>query len=194
MLSSASHKIKLFAKNFSKNFNLDDSGIILSVFSSGTNLNLNHISVTPNMVKEIITDLDSPKTSGPYCITLGALRNCESRFSHILAVLFNMYLKEPCFADCWKVSLVVLVFKNVGEKSTAKNYHPVILLSVVSKVFEKLVINRFVDHLEKCGHFSDFQFGLRSFRSTEDLLTVVSDRIARGFQRPGATRAVAVDI
>ena len=46
-----------------------------------------------------------------------------------------------------------LVFKNVGEKSTAKNYHPVSLLSVVSKVFEKLVNNRIVDHLEKCGLF-----------------------------------------
>ena len=50
---------------------------------------------------------------------------------------------------------MVPVFKNVGERSTAKNYHPVSLLSVVSKVFEKLV-NRIVDHLEKCGLFSDF--------------------------------------
>ena len=48
---------------------------------------------------------------------------------------------------------VVPVFKNVGERSTAKNYRPVSLLSVVSKVFEKLVNNRIVDHLEKCGLF-----------------------------------------
>ena len=45
------------------------------------------------------------------------------------------------------------VFKNVGERSTAKNYHPVSLLSVVSKVFKKLVKNRIVDHLEKCSLF-----------------------------------------
>ena len=38
--------------------------------------------------------------------------------------------------------------KNIREKSTAKNYHPVRLLSVVSKLFEKLVNNRIVDHLE----------------------------------------------
>ena len=43
---------------------------------------------------------------------------------------------------------MVPVFKNVGEKSTAKNNHPVSLLSVVSKVFEKLVNNRIVDHLD----------------------------------------------
>ena len=42
---------------------------------------------------------------------------------------------------------MVPVFKNVGERSTAKSYRPVSLLSVVSNIFEKLVINRIVDHL-----------------------------------------------
>ena len=89
---------------------------------------------------------------------------------------------------------MVPVFKNVGERSTAKNYHPVSLLSVASKVFEKLVNNRIVDHLEKCGLFSDFQHGFRSSRSTADLLPVVSHRIARAFNRSGATPAVALAI
>ena len=57
---------------------------------------------------------------------------------------------------------MVPLFKNVGERSTAKNYCPFSLLSVVSKVFEKLVNNRIVYHLEECGLFSDFQYGLRS--------------------------------
>ena len=83
------------------------------------------------------------------------------------------------------------VFKNVGDRSTAKNYRPVSLLSVVSKFFEKLVNSRIVDHLENCRLFSDLQYG---FRSSADLLTVVSDRIARTFNRSGATRAVALDI
>ena len=48
---------------------------------------------------------------------------------------------------------MVLAFKNVGEWSTAKNYCPVSLLSVVSQVFEKIVNNRIVDHLEKYGLF-----------------------------------------
>ena len=82
---------------------------------------------------------------------------------------------------------MVPVFKNVGEKSTVKNCHSVRLLSVISKVFEKLVNNRIIDHLEKCGLFSDFHYGFRSSRSTADLLTVASDRIARAFNWSGAT-------
>ena len=61
------------------------------------------------------------------------------------------------------------------EKSTAKNYPTVSLLSTVSKVFEKLVNNRIVDHLDKCGLFSYLQYGFRSSGSTADLLTVASD-------------------
>ena len=181
VLSSASDKAKLFAKNFSKNSNL-------------SYLKLHNISITPKMVKKVIMNLDSSKASGPDCIPVVVLKNCEPELSYILAKLFNKCLKESCFPDCWKVSSVVPVFKNVGERSTAKNYRPVSLLSVVSKVFEKLVNNRIVDHLEKCVLFSDFQYGFRSSRSTADLLTVVSDRIARAFNRSGATRAVALDI
>ena len=89
---------------------------------------------------------------------------------------------------------MVPVCKNVGVKSTAKNYRPVNHLSAVSKVCEKLVNNRIVDHLGKRGLFSYFQHGFRFSRSTADLLAVVSVRIARAFNRSGATRAVALDI
>ena len=194
VLSSASDEAKLFAKNLSKNSSLDDSGIFLPVLPSRTNLKLHNISTTPKMVKKVITNLDSSKTSGPDCIPVVVLKNCQPSFSYILAKLFDNCLKESCFPDCWKISSVVPVFNNVGDRSTAKNYHSVSLFSVVSNVFEKLVNNRIVDHLEKCGLFSDFQYGFRSSRSTADLLTFVSDRIARVFNRSGDTQAVALDI
>ena len=65
VLPSASDKAKLFAKNFSKNSNLDGSVISLPVFCSRTNLKLYNISITPKMVKKVITNLDSSKASGP---------------------------------------------------------------------------------------------------------------------------------
>ena len=146
------------------------------------------------MVKIVIANLDLSKASGPDCIPVVVLKNCKFELSYILAELFNKCLEESCSPDCWKVSLVVPVFKHVGERSTAKNYHPVSLLSMVSKVFEKLVNNRIIDDLEKFGCFSDFQYGFRFSRSTADLLTVVSDRTATAFNRFGATRAVALVI
>ena len=149
MLSSASDNAKLFAEKFSKNSNLDGSGMSLLVFPSRTHLKLHNISVTAKMIKKVIMNLDLPKASGPDCIPVVVLKNCEPELSYILAELFNKCLKESCFPDCWKVSSVVPVFKNVGERSIAKNYHRVSVFSVVSKVFKKLVNDRIVDHLEK---------------------------------------------
>ena len=146
------------------------------------------------MIKKVIMNLDSPKVSGPDYIPVVALKNCEPELSYILDEVFNMSLKESCFPDCWKVSSVIPIFKNVIESSAAKNYHLDSFLSVVSKAFEKLANNRIVDYLEKCGLYFDFQYGFRSSWSTEDLLTVVSNIIARAFNSSGATRAVAFDI
>ena len=119
VLSSASDKAKLFAENFSLNSNLDYSGISLPVFPSRTNLKLHNISVTPKMVGKVVMNLDLSKASGPDGIPVVVLKNCKPELSYILAELLNKCLKESCFPDCWKVSSVVPVFKNVGERSTA---------------------------------------------------------------------------
>ena len=110
VLYSASDKAKLFAKNFSKNSNLDDSGISLPLFPPRTNLKVQDISITPKMVKKVITNLDSSKASGPDCIPVVVLKNCEPELSCILTKHFNECLKESPFPDCWKVSSVVPVF------------------------------------------------------------------------------------
>ena len=75
-----------------------------------------------------------------------------------------MCLKESCFPDCWKVSSVIPVFNNFGERSR----------------------NAFF--------FFDFQYGFRSSRSTTDLLIIGSDRTAKALNRFGATRDVTLDI
>ena len=65
-------------------------------------------------------NLDSSKASGADCIPVVVLKNREPELLYILAELFNLCLKESCLPDCLKVSLVVPVFKNVGERSTGK--------------------------------------------------------------------------
>ena len=89
VLSSASDKVKLFDKNFSKNSNLDDSGISLPVFPSRTNLKLHNIPITPK--------IDSSKASGPDCIPVVVLKKCEPELSYILAKLFKTVCKSLVF-------------------------------------------------------------------------------------------------
>ena len=81
MLSYASDKAKLFTKNISKNSNLDEAGMSLPIFPSITNLKLHRISLTPMLVRKVITNLDLSKASGPDCIPGVVLKNCEPELS-----------------------------------------------------------------------------------------------------------------
>ena len=109
MLSSASDKERLFAENFSKNSNLNDSGISLPVFLSRTNLKLYNISVNPKMVKRVTMSLDLPQMSSPDCILVVVLKDCEPELSYIQAelsgeVLFSRllegFISGPYIKEC----------------------------------------------------------------------------------------------
>ena len=64
---------------------------------------------------------------------------------------------------------MVPVVTNIVKRSAAKTYYPVSFLSIVSKVFQKLVNNRLAGHLTICGLISDFQYGSSSCHSTTDI-------------------------
>ena len=59
-----------------------------------TNLKLRNVSVSPKMFKKAIMNLDSSKATGPDCILVVVLKNCEPELSYILAELFNKSLNE----------------------------------------------------------------------------------------------------
>ena len=84
-------------------------------------MKLYNIPISSKMVKMVITSLDQSKLSGPDCIQVVVLKNCDPELSYILVEVLNKCLKESCFPDCWKVSSVVSVFKNVGKRSNAKD-------------------------------------------------------------------------
>ena len=99
--------------------NISSSLIHLHAFSSRTTLRLYDTPAIPKLVKEAITDLDLSTTAGLDCISEVVLKNCEPERSYIQkAELFPVY-----------------AFKNGEERPTAKNYRPVSVLFVASKIF-----------------------------------------------------------
>ena len=91
VLSFASDKTKLSTKNFSKNSNLEGSGISLHVFASRTNLKLCKI------FKKVIVKFHSSKVSHPDCIPVLILENCGPELSYTLAEFTIKCLKKSFF-------------------------------------------------------------------------------------------------
>ena len=95
------------------------------------------------MSQKVITNPDSSEASGPDCIPVVVLKNCEPGLSYIQAELFNVCLKESCFPHRWFLYLRMLG-KGIQLKTTAL----LVFFLWFSKVYEKLVNNRIVDHLD----------------------------------------------
>ena len=74
---------------------------------------MHNIPVTTKLVKKVLTNLDLSKASAPEYIPVAVLKKCEPK-PYILALFFNMCLKESYFPHCWKVSFVVPILKTVG--------------------------------------------------------------------------------
>ena len=102
--------------------------------------------------------------------------HCPPELSPALTKQYNKYLDESCFPSCWKSSSVVPVFKKEEERSDPGKYRPINLLPVISKIFDSFINNSLTKHLDITGLFSDLQYGFRAFRSTADILDVLSIR------------------
>ena len=194
VLTSAASKAELLAKQFSCNSTLDDTGHVLPEIQPKTDVNLSSLHITPEMVADVIKFLDSSKATGPDEIPVIVLQKCSPELSPILCRLFRKCIEESCCPSCWKQASVVPVFKNSGERSDPRNYRPISLLSIISKVFESLINSALTRHLESLHLFSDHQYGFRSGRSSADALTVLSERVYRSLNACGETRAIALDI
>ena len=97
----------------------DDDDFALEL-NMNAHIKLHNISVTPKMVKKILMDLDLSDVSGPSCIPVVVLKNCEPKLSYVLAELFSKCLKESCFGrfHWWSLYLKMLG-KGLQVKTTA---------------------------------------------------------------------------
>ena len=194
VLTSSRDKAELFAKMFSTNSTLDDSDHELPDFPPRTDSILGSIDISPKKVASIIASLDPSKATGPDSIPVIVFQKCSPELSPILSKLYKKCVLESCFPSCWKLASVIPAYKNSGERSDPRNYRPISLLPVISKVFECLISSPLVQHLDSNNLFSDSQYGFRAGRSTADILTVISENVYRALNECGEGRAIALDI
>ena len=107
-------------------------------------LTWNCISITSKLVKKVRTNLYSSKASGPDYIRVVILKNCESQLSYILAEFFSVCLKWSYFPDCWKISLVVPVFRMLGKNLHLKTTALLIFFLWLVKSLKNLLIIGFL--------------------------------------------------
>ena len=128
-------------------------------------------------IKKLISSLKS-NTPGYDMIGSAALKWCVDFISEPLSHVCNMSLQEGIFPDELKIANVIPLYK-CDDPKLFNNYRPVSVLSSVSKVFERIMYNRFVSYLNEYKILFSYQFGFRKIHSTYMALMTLMDKLTK---------------
>ena len=127
---------------------------------------LSDICISELDVFRVLRSLDVTKAKGCDGISPKLLKTCALSLYQPLHHLFSLSLSQKYLPLEWRTSTI-----KSGDKSSIRNYRPISLLSVVSKVLEKLVYNSIVDFVSDSMSVS--QFGFLRGRSTLQQMLVL---------------------
>ena len=121
-------------------------------------------------------DLQNQKSmnNSTFCIFIVKISNCI--LSPVLAKLFNKCIKLETFPNSFKMAYVVPVAKVLSPKSLG-DFRPISLLSVFSKVFEKIIETNMTKFINKNNILTPSQFGFRENSSTDLPITTFYDKL-----------------
>lgn len=112
----------------------------------------------------------------------------------ILTAIFNAAIRLGYFPSAWKISIIIPILKPLKNPSLPSSYRPISLLSVISKIFEKIIPSRFSDFLSTNDCISPNQFGFKANHSPPQQLLRLTEEIMIGFQNSQYTVATFLDI
>lgn len=147
----------------------------------------------PYEISKFISQFKSDSSPGHDRLTAMLLKKSLPSILVPLVYITNLSLTSGIFPDCWKIAAVSPIFKN-GSKTLPGNYRPIALLSIISKVVEKVVNSRLTTYLERCNLLSERQFGFRRGKSTEDATSLLVNLVASYTEHKENCIAVFLDL
>ena len=132
--------------------------------------------VTPLEVKDIIDALNPSKSVGPNSIPIKLLKIVGCSISPLLALLMNHSFQSGIYPDTFKIAKVISLFKK-GNPELPSNYRPISLLSIFSKIFEKLMYKRLYSFLEVHNILYSLQFGFQENHSIDHALVSLTESV-----------------
>lgn len=156
----------------------------------------NSIFLRPASVSEVrilISQLDIKKSKGHDNFPAALMKSNMSSFSEIIANLFNKVIETGSYPDILKIAKVSPIFKS-GDKSDPSNYRPISTLSIVNKIFEKLLTNRLVNFLCANNVLYKFQYGFREGCGTTTAITELIDVLHSEIDRKNIVGGLFIDL
>jgi hypothetical protein len=149
---------------------------------------------TPAELNTILNRLKIKKAPGLDQVPNAALKEISKKTVRLMAHVFNAILLMGYFPKQFKESKIIVFQKPGKDPQFPQNYRPISLLSCVSKVLERLILERINNFLESNNIIQDEQFGFRKKLSANHQVLRITEHITRGFLEKKSTAAVFLDV
>ena len=147
----------------------------------------------PAEVDKLIDELNIKKSTGPFGIPIFLLKKFKSFFSIWLSKLVNLSFETGIFPSILKIAKVTPLHKK-ESKLDYHNYRSISLLSVFSKIFEKLIYKRIYFYLDKKKLIYSKQFGFRANHSTNHAIISITEHIRKLLDKGEYVCGIFVDL
>ena len=181
--------------NYHPDFQIIKHNIELTNLGENTENNYIHNqNFSMSELNNAINSLKSNKAPGPDTIHNKMITHLPEQTKNYLLMFFNKIWDIGKLPKAWKESTIIPIPKPKKDTSDPRNYRPIALTSVLSKVMEKMVNNRLLNYLESRYIFDKHQCGGRRQRSTLDHLVRLETLVRNSFANGKHTLAVSFDM
>jgi hypothetical protein len=150
--------------------------------------------VTASEVFKILTSIPA-KTSVLDFVPTSVLKSCCPLFSELIAHLANLSFSNGVFPSKFKHASVSPILKKPNLDPTLPiNYRPISNLNNISKIIERLFLNRLHPHITSSPSFNPMQSAYRSHHSTETSLVHLLDSVYHATDEGLATLLLSLDL
>ena len=144
-------------------------------------------------IRCVINQLNTNKSCGSDGIEAKFIMLASEVLSPVLAILFNACFDYGIFPTCLKTAKVVPVYK-AGDKNEVSNYRPISILSIFSKILEKLVHTRTFSFFKCHSVLTSTQYGFRPKYSTLHALLDITNSALDSIEKKLYTGLVFLDL
>ena len=142
---------------------------------------------------KIISSMRNSSARGDDGLCIRILKLSFSTIGHVLLYIINLCITANDILDLWKHAQVYPIHKS-GDPSDPSNFRPIPILTVISKIVERVVQRQLYYYLSANHLLSSIQHGFRPRHSTETAPTYISDEILAAFDSGKISLLCLIDL
>ena len=146
----------------------------------------------PNEVRKLLKSIDSKKSTGEDQIPPKLLLLASEELNIPLTDAIYNSFKKCKFPNKGKQAAVTQLDKSEPVRTTEKNYRPVSVLNTSSKIYEKIIKDQLIPHLDRC--LSKFIMAYRQQYNTQHVLIRLTEEWRQNPDNDNVAGAVLMDL